>query len=241
MWMRWVPVALFACSAPPTPKVVPPASPAVTRAVDVGGVRVEVVSFAGGRYANRTDLSVQATREGTTRESTTARSSFVLTFSAGSVTGCRGQRVASYVDGKSTSHETRYQEQQGYRGTWKADDLWIDVELKPDNLVCPQLRRFVDLEPRPWGFRCLSVERAGLLKDPGLVCRVTTSAQSQFNEEYAHTLTKILPGSWIAFGPGNGLHATWNEEGIGLFTEKNAVVRVAPSVTPVTSTTWEKD
>ena len=238
---------LAACGAkserrPENPKAAPPiASVRSVRSVDVGGVSVEAGAFVPARYANRTDLAVHVTREGKTTETTIAHSSFILDFAATTVTGCRGQRVSSSVDGGKASYESRHQEQQGYRGTWKTDDVWIDVELRLDNSVCPQQRRYENLEPRPWSLRCLSVLRAGLLGSAGLVCRATTHAESQFDEQYAHMLTKILPGAWIAFGVGNGLHATWSEQGVGLFTEKNAVVRVVPATAIVTTSTWEKD
>ncbi len=243
--MRAAPLLLLmACAAPappPAPRpAIPVAPPKEARTVDVDGVQVELTAFVAARYANVTEISVHATREGTTHESTTAKSSFVLTFGAdGLVTGCRGQRVASYLDGGKVSHETRYQEQQGYSGRWKRGEPWVDVELEPDNKTCPQLRRFVDLEPKPWRLRCLSVARAGPLSSGGLVCQKTNRAESQFDEEWGHTLSRILPDRWLVLGPGNGLRVTWREEGVGLHTEKNAVVGVTPAAAPIALDAWK--
>jgi hypothetical protein len=244
--MRWA-LLLLGCAgaqqpiAPPVPaKPTPSVAPKpMTEVVEIDGTKVEAVPFVATRYANRTDIAVHVTREATTVESTTAKSSFVLSFGDGTVTGCRGQKVASYLDGPKVAHADRYEEQQGYRGKWSRDGLWLDVELTPNNTVCKQLRRYANLEPKIWMMRCLSIVRGRALHMPVLICRVTHIAESQFREAYAHTLTKILPGEWMVLATGNGAHVTWHEEGVGLFTEKNAVVSVSKSATPIVENTWE--
>lgn len=245
-----LPLALVLGCAPAAPAAKPAAKPnavasiepVTPRFVDVAGARVEAVPFAPGRYANRTDVMVNVTREGKTRESTTARSSFVLAFAAdGSVAGCRGQHVDTFLDGTASSHSRRIEEQQGYSGKWSsAGDLWIDVALDLDNTRCKQLRRYTNLEPKPWFLRCLSVVRGGALAIPALACRVTDAMHTEFSETSTHTLAKLLPGEWLALGTGNGVRVSWREEGIGLFTEKDAVITVSAAESPISDSSWEK-
>jgi hypothetical protein len=221
------------------PTVKPAPAP---RFVDLEGTRLEVVPFAPSRYANRTDVSVHATREGTTIENTTGRASFVLAFATeGTVTGCRGQHVDSSVDGPKSSHSTRFEEQQGYSGKWStSDEVWVDVELTVDNARCKRVRRYTNLEPATWFLRCVSVVRGGALTMPALACRAAAPMKTQFSETSLHTLRKILPGEWLVLGAGNGLKVSWGEEGIGLYTEKEAVVTVSAAESPITESSWEK-
>ena len=107
------------------------------------------------------------------------------------------------------------------------------------NERCKQIRRYTNLEPRPWQLRCLSVVRGGALRAPALVCRVTVPL-SQFSETSTHVLTKILPGDWLVLGAGNGLKGDWREEGVGLSTEKNAIVTVSSAESLITDSSWEK-
>lgn len=94
--MRLIVALLVGCTATtiakPQPKPVVTAPAPTTTTVDIDGVAVDAVPFVPARYANRTDISIHVTREGTTVESTTARASFVVTFSKDSVTGCRDIR-----------------------------------------------------------------------------------------------------------------------------------------------------
>ena len=63
-----------------------------------------------------------------------ARSSMVLTLAEGGrVSACRGREVnRANPDGPS-----RMMEQQGFRGTWKPDGAYIDVQLALDDKACP--------------------------------------------------------------------------------------------------------
>ncbi|AKV01890.1 hypothetical protein AKJ09_08553 [Labilithrix luteola] len=213
------------------------------RAFDAGeGVAVPM-TVAPGRYANTVTISVGVTREGTNVESTSAKSSFALMLNVDqTATACRGQRVDSNLDGRRVHNSIRYRERQGYAGTWRQHDDGIEVTLQPDDAVCPPLRRYTDLAPKPWRLRCRSVMRLGSLAlgSPALACEVG-NAEFQFDEQYAHVLAHILPeGRWLALGSGNGLAIAWNESGVGLHTDQKATVTVSLATTPFDTNAWEK-
>jgi hypothetical protein len=78
------------------------------------------------------------------------------------------------------------------------------------------------------------------LVSPALVCEATIPGQ-EFNEEYAHVLERILPGGpRLVLGRGDGLVIEWDESGVGLNTEENAIVTVHTATAPFDRDSWER-
>ena len=53
-------------------------------------------------------------------------------------------------------------------------------------------------------------------------------------------LVRDSSGEWLVLGAGNGLKVSWREEGIGLYTENNAVVTVSAAESSITESSCEK-
>jgi hypothetical protein len=204
--------------------------------VDLGeGVVVDARELVPTRYANATHFDVFVHPEGANVVSTSGESSFAVELaSTGGARACRSRDIRSSLDGPKVSNATYLRDRQAYVGTWAKNGPWIDVDLSlADTAECPQLRAYVDLAPAPWKLRCLSLTRVGALAldAPALACRLGEGTKHVYDETHDHLLTHIFPGEWMVLGSGNGIVAEWKESGVGLFTEKNAVVTLAPSPT----------
>ena len=202
------------------------------------GPGARVLPFVPGRYAGDVDKRVQATHARNWYSETT-RASFVLELAAdGGVHGCRGQRSDSNNDGPTVHRAGRRREQQGYRGTWRAQaDGWIAVELGLDDRTCEQTRVYTDLAPSPWQLRCARVQAGA--RPVMLACQLVDEARHRYQESYAHLVPGVLPQRWLLLGAGDGLRVEWRMDSVDGFDDGK--VSVAPAPRRIEYDTWSRD
>ena len=167
---------------------------------------------APGRYAGT--LRIQA--EGGCSESwawVDARASVVLDLDPhGGATGCRGLDYKHEIgaQGEDTGERHDRLEQQGLRGTWRADGEWLALDLSPDDRICSPVRTMspgsgAEEKPPAWHLRCLIIDPIAAAELPGrtLLCRFETPL---YVDEVGYTTTvSSVPGDWIVLGPGPGI------------------------------------
>lgn len=168
-------------------------------------------------------------------------SAFVLELAAdGGATACRGWRYVFRNDGPTVHTEDRYREQQGYRGRYTVNDGVAELELSPDEAVCPHVFEGGLALARAPGLqlRCVvATPVAGHpLPAPVLLCRVVGSAPAEL-EPLA--VEPLATGGWFALGSGNGLlvRLTGRPPGAHAGDEPQATAEVAD--TPVANDAWQ--
>lgn len=131
-------------------------------------------TFAPGRYATAIQRSLAGTHElQLVREASTA--SLALELDAdGAARACRGWRYLLTNDGPEVQTEERFREQAGFRGSYRAHDGAVVVELRRDDEVCAPVVEHARVPGRATHLelRCVLAVPAGhpTLTAPVLVC-----------------------------------------------------------------------
>jgi hypothetical protein len=202
---------------------------------------LNAIPFTPGRYANAVQKNAlfrhafQVVREDET-------SSFVLNLEPdGSATLCRGWRYLYFNDGPEVHTSENIREQLGYRGSWAQRDEWIYLNVAINDGVCPRIGEYSHLIPdhaHEWQLRCLPISLKDSCKfnTPVLACQ-TTNVEPEFGEDEPHVVPRILPGSWIMLGGGNGLRIRIEAKGVRGKTVPAVNLELSPE--PVEVHTWQ--
>lgn len=228
---------------PPTPSEPPSAhgdaaAPPAAPAVDLGAT-LAPIAFAPGRYAHVVERSLQGTHAlQRLRESSAA--SLVLELGGdGTATACRGWRYAFTNDGPDVHTQDRFNDQQGYRGTYAVRDGAADVSLTADDAVCPRRRESAMVLERATAIRLrcvLATPRAQAgLTGPVLACRWFDPTT---DEAHAHLAPGVGPDGWIVLGSGNGLRVKITGQPPGSRIGAPTTVTAEPAPEPLGFDAW---
>ena len=157
-----------------------------------------------GRYATLIDTTqhwFEAIGNWSDRHSISA---MVLSLDDGGIaSSCRGQQVVR----NSPTGERRSEMQQGYRGHWKRDGKWIDVQLDINKAECAQVSPSDDVTVGPLHLRCTFAagNAKSRLTADALLCMADGDADKFGTDQ-------LVPNGesaeWMILGSGDGLAVT---------------------------------
>jgi hypothetical protein len=167
-------------------------------------------------------------------DSYTSHTSLVLDVSDdGTATACRGK----HMDDVGPESHLEMMEQQGFRGTWRRDGAWMDLDLALDDAACPQRRGYTNREPSPWHLRCVALSptsgSASAVTLPVLGCQFVTPV---YTEALGYEVEGVLPDPWILLGEGHGVRVVLDKGALMANLEDRFVLTRAPA--PITNDAW---
>lgn len=206
------------------------------------GPDIRITTLTPGRFSNvigrNTNFmhSLQQIRENET-------SSLTLDLRAnGCCTLTRGWRYLFFNEGPDMHNSEKIREQLGYRGHWKQQGAWINLDITQDDSVCPRVGEYSGLVPNhspEWRLRCLPIAPKDhpVLSMPVLICQLSNN-EPVFGEDAPHVVGSVLPGWWIVLGQGNGLRIEVETDPINV--ENAPVVRINNAAEQVQTNAWER-
>ena len=223
-----------------TPPDASPSDAAAARpAVDLGPT-LEPVPFVSGRNAvaiQRSTTGVHAAQ--VVSEESTA--SMVLSLTAGGVAVvCRGWRSDLSNDGPEVQNQSHALVQQGYRGTYRAGNGVIAVELNLDDAVCAPRVVFRAFEPAPVALRCVRARPPGgsPLAADVLVCQ-WQGAGAPTGVPVNLMVPGLAPPGWFVLAAGDGGRIKVTGKPVDDMQGEPTRVEVSPAPAPIEHDAWE--